>query len=232
GAQATTAAPAWWQGNRLTGHSSSGSAASASSASDPLPTVVGKHVGIQAGHWQTANLPDELASLRGSTGAAGNGWREVDVNLDIARRVSALLGKSGVQVDLLPSTVPIGYQADAFVALHNDGSSNTSISGFKVARSSWSVIPNKDDALVMDLEADYGAGTGFEPNSQTITLAMTRYYAFNNRRLEHSVSPSTPAAILEMSFLTNPGERSVMMNDPDRVAKAIARGILDFLSEK
>jgi N-acetylmuramoyl-L-alanine amidase len=189
-------------------------------------------VGIQAGHWQTANMPDELASLRGSTGAAGSGWREVDVNLDIARRVSALLSNAGVQVDLLPSTIPTGYKADAFVALHNDGNSNTSLSGYKVARSSWSVIPTKDDALVKDLANDYEAGTGFAANPQTITLAMTRYYAFNNQMLQHAVAPSTPGAILEMSFLTNAGDRNVMTTDPDRVATAVANGILDFLNGK
>lgn len=63
-------------------------------------------VGIQAGHWKTSELPTELASLRTSTGASGSGWREVDINLDIAKRVVALLEQQGVQTDLIPSTVP------------------------------------------------------------------------------------------------------------------------------
>ncbi|HEX2988761.1 MAG TPA: N-acetylmuramoyl-L-alanine amidase [Chloroflexota bacterium] len=208
------------------------SSPAASQAASPLPTAAGKHVGIQAGHWQTANLPSELAALRTSTGAAGSGWKEVDVNLDIAQRVTALLTNAGVQVDLLPSTIPVGYKADAFVALHNDGNANTGLTGYKVARSAWSVITTKDDVLVKDLATDYEAGTGFTPNPQTITVNMTHYYAFNNRTYQHSVAPSTPAAILEMSFLTNAKDRNEMVNDPNRVATAIARGILDFLNGK
>ncbi len=185
-------------------------------------------VGIQAGHWLSSALPAELASLRGATGAAGNGWREVDVNLDIARRVEALLGKAGVQVDLLPATVPPDYGADAFVALHGDANGTSSLSGYKLARASWSSIPEKDDALLKAISAEYQAGTGLVDHPQTITQNMTMYYAFNHR-LEHSVSPATPSVILEMGFLTNAQDRDLLMQQPDRVAEAITKGILRFL---
>jgi N-acetylmuramoyl-L-alanine amidase len=189
-------------------------------------------VGIQAGHWLNAELPGELSALKGSTGAEGKGWAEVDVNLDIARRVVALLEKAGVQADLLPATVPVDYQADAFVALHGDANSDPAASGFKVARSDWSRIPAKDDALVGDIISAYQAGTGLKNDPATITYAMRRYYAFNNRRYQHAVDPATPSAILEMGFLTSPKDRDLLVNHPDQAARAIANGILKFLTDQ
>src|SRR6266436_6582429 len=50
-----------------------------------------RRVGIQAGHWMTDNVPPELQRLDAATGASWNGVNEVDINLDIAQRVAALL---------------------------------------------------------------------------------------------------------------------------------------------
>ncbi len=56
---------------------------------------------------KNGELPDELASLKGSIGAVGTDWKEVDVNLDVSWKVTSLLSSYGIQVDLLPATVPI-----------------------------------------------------------------------------------------------------------------------------
>lgn len=193
------------------------------SPGDPL------RVGIQAGHWKNEELPEELSGLRGSTGAEGYGWREVDVNLDIARRVAALLVQAEVQVDILPATVPVDYKADAFLALHGDANANAAASGYKLARATWSSVPEREDALLQAVGAEYREATGLREHPQTITENMLQYYAFNSQRLEHAVDPTTPAVILEMGFLTNPADRALLLNEPDRVAAGIAAGILDFL---
>ncbi len=218
--------------------STAGQPASATQAAAPVakPAISAPalsrtfRVGIQAGHWLNSGLPDELAVLKGSTGAQGNGWREVDVNLDIARRVVALLSQAGVQADLLPATVPVDYRADAFVALHGDASSSPSASGYKAARSDWSIIPGKDDALMKDITSQYQTATGLKYDPGTITYAMKRYYVFNNHRYLHTVDQSTPSVILEMGFLTNPQDRALLVNYPETAAEAIARGILNYLS--
>ncbi len=184
-------------------------------------------VGIQAGHWKNSELPAELAGLKGSTGAEGKGWREVDVNLDIARRVVALLQQANLQVDLIPATVPVKYGADAFVALHGD-SNSSSLSGYKLARARWSSIPARDDALLAAMSQEYAAATGLNEHRATITTAMVAYYAFD-RGLEHAVAATTPAVILEMGFLTNSVDRGLLMEQQDRVAGGIVKGILRFL---
>jgi hypothetical protein len=186
------------------------------------------HIGIQAGHWQASQLPDELASLRTSTGAAGADWREQDVNLDIARRVAAILTADGFKVDLLPSTIPVGYQADAFVALHCDGNSSTAAHGYKTARSSRSAIPGRDDALVAALNDAYGRLTGLRLDNSTITNNMRYYYAFGGGNIQHAIAGSTPGAILEMGFLTNRDDRALLLSSPDLVAQAIVAGLEQY----
>lgn len=187
-------------------------------------------VGVQAGHWKNSELPDELAILRGSTGAMGVGWREVDVNLDVARKVASQLSSYGIQADLLPATVPVGYRADAFVAIHADANGNKSLTGFKIARATWSTIPKTDDSLIDSLTNAYQQSTGLAWHAKTITDNMTEYYAFNHK-LQHSVSSSTPAVILEMGFLTNQADQSLMLTQSERVAQAVTLGILNFLAE-
>src|SRR5262249_29127622 len=48
-----------------------------------------KHVGLQAGHWLTDQVPPELGRLQ--QGATGGGKQEWQVNLDVAQRTAALL---------------------------------------------------------------------------------------------------------------------------------------------
>lgn len=199
-------------------------------ASNPPSTHF--RVGIQAGHWKESELPAELASLRGETGAVGTGWREVDVNLSVANSVAALLRRKGIQVDVLPATVPVGYSADAFLAIHGDANDNTSFSGFKMARATWSKIPRRDDALVAAVSATYQAATGLPEDTSTITENMRQYYAFNWMGLKHAVAPTTPSAIIELGFLTTASDRDLILGHEDRVASGIADGIMRFLTGK
>src|SRR5205823_8180225 len=95
-----------------------------------------KCVGLQAGHWLTDDVPDELHNL--GPGAEAGGWDEWEVNLLIAQAAAKALESDGVQVELLPTTIPIRYRANAFVAIHADGDLDPSLEGFKVARSTIS----------------------------------------------------------------------------------------------
>ena len=187
-------------------------------------------VGLQAGHWRSSELPDELGTLRGSTGTAAAGIREWEVNLDIAQRTATYLQQAGVTVDLLPATVPPNYLADAFVAVHADGSANTRLSGFKAATQWRDWSPGL--ALVEALRAEYGRATGLRWDGEHISSGMRGYYAMSSRRFTHTISTYTPAAILEMGYLTNPHDRRLMTQEADRLARSISAGILGFLRSK
>lgn len=187
-------------------------------------------VGLQAGHWKSNELPDELASLRGSTGAATGGYREFEVNLDVAQRAAGYLRGTGVAVDVLPATVPPGYLADAFVAIHSDGSASAGTSGFKIAANwrDWEASTALENAL----RTDFGAASGLRWDGEHITSGMRGYYALSVGRFRYTVSNYTPGVILEMGYLTNPTDRRLMTDGADRLAKAVADGLLRFLQSK
>jgi N-acetylmuramoyl-L-alanine amidase len=171
-------------------------------------------VGLIAGHWQNdsgAICPD--------------GLQEVEINLDVARRVATLLRRRGYRAEVLPEFSPKlnGYQAAALLAIHSD-SCLEELSGFKVARMTHAKDPEVEDRLVAALYASYEAATGIKPHLNTITDDMRQYHA-----LRH-IAPTTPGAIIECGFMG--GDRILLTEQPDRVAEGIANGLLAFLAEQ
>lgn len=187
-----------------------------------------KRVGLQAGHWLVEQTPAELERLQ--PGAVGGGKQEWEVNLEIARRARDLLEADGFQVDLLPATVPIRYQAHVFVSIHADGDAVGALRGFKVARPGFSSVPEADDLLVDALNSAYGAATGLPRDDEHISLRMRFYYAFNARRYCHAVAPGVPQAIVETGFLTSPADRQMLLGDPGAPARGIADAVRTFLA--
>ncbi len=185
-------------------------------------------VGVQVGHYKNNELPPQLSRLIGDTGTYGGGRSEVDLNFDVAGKVAKLLRVAGVTVDVLPATVPTGYSADAFVAIHADGTSSSSPHGFKISTRWNSSIALQDAMLVEMLTDAYAATTGLTEDSN-VTRNMRGYYAFSPRRPNYRTSNYTPAAIVEMGYMTSPSDRAVLFNATDKVASGIARGITTFL---
>lgn len=169
-------------------------------------------VGIVAGHWQ--NDPGAVCP---------DGLQEVEINLEVARRVAELLRKAGYRVEILPEYSPKlnGYRAAAFVSIHSD--SCIEMSGFKVARMTHADTPEQEDRLVLALVEHYAAATGLAFHENTITDDMRQYHAL--RRLD----PATPGAIIEVGFMG--GDRRILTEEPGRVAAGIANGLLAFLRE-
>jgi len=189
-----------------------------------------RRIGIQVGHLETDSVPKELGTrITFQTGTSWAGVNEVNVNLDIAERVKAQLTARGYVVDILPTTVPVGYLADVFVALHADGDETEEKSGFKIAHGSRR--GPYEDRLVSLLREEYGKGTGLDWDALGISRAMSAYFAFNWGRYQHAAAAHTPAAILEMGFLSNGHDRELLVNETDGVATAIVNGIQRFLDE-
>lgn len=187
-----------------------------------------RRVGIQVGHFQTDDVPKEYGTrIITQTGASWGGYNEVDINQDVADRVAKLLRAQGVEVDVLPTTVPVGYLADAFIALHADSDGVGELSGFKMAHSSRR--GPFEDSLMTTIKDTYQRETGLDYDAEHVSRQMLGYYAMNWSRYQHATSPFTPSVILEMGFVSNDGDLTLMVDHPDRVATAIANGILKFL---
>ncbi|HSI21154.1 MAG TPA: N-acetylmuramoyl-L-alanine amidase [Verrucomicrobiae bacterium] len=188
-------------------------------------------VGIQAGHWKYREVPSELDKLRRNGGGASvAGVDEWEINLAVAEKAAAILARQDIMVDILPTAVDPGYEADAFVAIHADGNDDTSVSGYKVEASSFDKS-GLAEILSDTIEETYGTAITMRHDPST-SLDMTEYYAFNYVKYEHSIAPTTPGALVEVGFLTHDGDRSILVNKTDRVAKAVADGILAFLREQ
>jgi N-acetylmuramoyl-L-alanine amidase len=195
------------------------------------PTPGPPRIGLQAGHWKSDELPDELSRLRTAWGGSGGGRSEWEVNLEVAERAAERLRARGYLVDVLPATVPPGYKADLFLAIHADANLSPTPRGYKLARGRWTRLPATDDALVEALREEYGRATGL-PWDNSITRNMTGYFAFNNRRFQHAIDRTTPAAILEMGYLTNPADRYVLLERMGAVVEGIERGLVRFIEER
>lgn len=184
-------------------------------------------VGLQVGHWENDELPDELERLKGNTGSSGRGKWEWEVNLAIAERAKERLIEKGIVVDILPATVPPSYWADVFIAIHADGSTDRSKSGYKFAYP-WRDFTRKAGKLVSFLEEAYGPATGLAKDIN-ISRNMRGYYAFSWWRYEHAVHPMTTSAIAETGFLTNSGDSKLLVKTPDISANGLAEGVANYL---
>ena len=188
-----------------------------------------RRVAIQAGHWKSDEAPDELRRLIPQTGAEWEGVTEVEINLDIAQRVGVMLNSKGIAVDILPTTIPVGYVADAFVALHADSDGFGVNSGFKMAHGSRR--GPYEDVLLNDIKDVYGAATGLDYDATHISRNMTGYFGFSWSRFQHAVAAHTPAVILEMGYVSNDDDRALMLDRADVVASSIAVGVMKFLDD-
>jgi len=170
-------------------------------------------VGLIAGHWQSD-----------SGAVCPDGLQEVDLNLDIARRVAGILRKQGYRVEVLPEYSPQlnGYHAQVFLSVHCD--SCIEMSGSKVAHMTHSSVPEMEDRLVSSLYRHYAEATGLQPHPNTITEDMRQYHALRR------IAPETPGAIIECGFMG--GDRHLLTHEQDRVAVGIVNGIVAFLREQ
>lgn len=186
-------------------------------------------VGLQVGHWNSNELPDELQRIRGNTGASGGGKAEWEVNYEIASRTKSLLEPAGIEVDILPATVPPQYWADVFVSIHADGSLDPDKTGFKAATPRRD-LTGKANSLLEAVERSYENTTGL-PKDPNVTRNMKGYYAFSYWRYDHAVHPMTTALILETGFLTSASDREIIVKQPQLSAKGLSEGILSFLKD-
>ena len=187
-------------------------------------------VGIQIGHLHAAELPGELARLRTSTGAYAAGIAELQINVVVARAAAALLEAEGVDVTLLPATIPPGFDADAFVAVHADGNNHTATRGYKVSPP-WRASP-ASRLLAAALHRHYGPATGLPEDLNGVTYNMRGYYAFSSYRYRHAIADTTPAAILELGYVSNAEDRAFLRKNTAAAAQGLATGILAYLEQR
>jgi N-acetylmuramoyl-L-alanine amidase len=181
------------------------------------PTAGRPKIGIVAGHWGH------------DTGAVcDDGLTEVDINLDIAKRVVQILRAHDYQVDLLQefdSRLP-AYRSDALLSIHADScteftNATPPASGYKVARVANSMVPEQEDRLVECITNRYEARTHMFFHANSITDDMSHYHTF------YEIDGQTPGAIIETGFMF--ADRQMLTAQAGLVAQGIAEGIVCFI---
>lgn len=194
------------------------------------PTAVPKpRIGIQVGHWKTETMPEEQIKLRKFSGNYYRGYDEWEVNIVIAEKLRDLLVTAGYDVELLTAVVSPGYKADAFVAIHANGTSTRPEKqhGWSLT-APWRASP-AGHALADAVAASYGQVTGLPEDKTGVSFDMLGYYAFAHYRYHHSIDPTTPAILIETGYMTNAADRAIIFERPEIAAQGIADGIVAFI---
>jgi N-acetylmuramoyl-L-alanine amidase len=160
-----------------------------------------------------------------------DGLTEVDLNLDVAKRVVQILRGHDYEVDLLQefdARLP-GYRSDALVSIHADScvqitNATPPASGYKVARVANSMVPEEEDRLVECLTIRYEAHTNLFFHANSITDDMSHYHTF------YEIDGQTPGAIIETGFMF--ADRQLLTGQTGLVAQGIAAGIVCFIEDE
>ena len=179
-----------------------------------------KLIGIVAGH--SGNDSGAVCS------DVLGGYREVDINQNIATLIKDNLVAAGYDVDLLSEFDPrlTGYQSLALVSIHSDSCEyiNDQATGFKVGAAGVNINPEKSARLTTCLQTKYAEITGLQFHPGAVTSDMTNYHLFNE------IDNNTTAAVIEIGYLNL--DNKILTEHPDLIARGISEGILCYVNNE
>lgn len=168
-----------------------------------------------------------------NAGAEGNGYVEQDITYEIGIRLASLLRSNGnfdVRVSRPTPETSLGnsnssslrirvdeansFGADYFISLHANASSNPTVSG--------------SEALV------YSSPSVASELGEDILIWLNRITGLRNRGIIERPGlyvlrkTQMPAVLVEMGFISNPGDANLMHNNPSLFAEGIYNGILQY----
>lgn len=169
-------------------------------------------------------------------GAVGNGLKEKDLTLAIGKKVKGMLEKQGLKVIETRSddryvslteraNISNRNKADALVSLHVNSASNPNARGFEIFTTRGQTPADKlADEIGKELQgafpnvpfrADWSDGDLDKEENFTVIAKAT-----------------APACLVEMGFIVNAQDAAMLRTEQDKIAEAIARGIMNFLGIK
>ena len=168
-----------------------------------------------------------------NAGAEGNGLREQDLVYTIGQELAArlradpdfevrlsrptrdtLLGTTNATSLAARVNEANRWGADYFISLHTNASTIPSASGseaFVYTRASRAY------PLAQNIRAQLNASTGLPNRGVSV---RTNLYVLRRTRM--------PATLVELGFITNPGDAALMRDAPDLFAEGIYRGIKEY----
>ena len=178
-----------------------------------------KKIAIQAGHWNIKY--NCVTGLQSGTGAP----QESGTNVAVAIKLEKLLQERGFSTFLTDANYNCDPNSDAtdyalFISLHCDANYAGDEGGGFVdfPEPSTDGATAESQRIAKAIESVYFQESGIR-NVPSRSNSNTRYYY-----MWASLSSNTPCVLIEMGESVDPHDRTIL-NDTDRIAKAIANGI-------
>jgi N-acetylmuramoyl-L-alanine amidase len=163
-------------------------------------------------------------------GAVGNGMRESDINLEVARLVGGILENSGVSVnysradDNSPASrwQPANtWEADFYISIHVNAAGGTGAETFIAA------TKPSDRAFALAVNDTYAAEMGLRNRGVKLDTQthIGSLGALRNARM--------PAILIELAFIDSPANNpdvNILRDRRGDMAQALAKGILQFMN--
>ena len=162
-------------------------------------------------------------------GAVANGYKESEINLQIAKKVESKLKAKGIQVKMsrtdntfvalsTRASMANNYGADAFVSIHQNSSTATSAYGIE---SYYSTRKTKDKPLASTIQNKMVSATG----DRNRGVLAGNFTVINRSNMV--------ATLLETGFISNKSDASKISDSSyqDKLATAIANGVESYLKE-
>ena len=168
-----------------------------------------------------------------NAGAEGNGLREQDIVYSVGIELAQLLRQNGnyeVRLSRPSANTTVGttnttslrlrvadanqWGADYFISLHTNASSNPSATGSEAFAFSQ---PSPAFSLGEDILRELNSATGLRNRGMKV---RTNLYVLRKTAM--------PAVLVELGFITNPDDASLMNTRPDLFAQGIYQGIIEY----
>jgi N-acetylmuramoyl-L-alanine amidase len=175
-----------------------------------MPTVL-----IQTGH-----VAPREPGFEDATGATGE--QEV-VKVIAAQLVTVLAADSRFAARVIPGKVPAdvrsgGFEVDAFISLHCDGSKDKSKRGWGIGYPSGAVNKKLSDLVGVEIAKIHPSAR----MRDNYTSDMSGYYGYSR------VPTPGPEILVEHGFVSNAAERKWLIEEADAIARAEYRALLAF----
>ena len=153
------------------------------------------------------------------------GLRECDVALAVAKSAESYLKAVGVATELLQSDslydiceAANNSNADIFVSIHCNAAEAEEANGTETWACAGSYCGSMLASCIQNQIVDALDTT--DRGVKIATPGVNGLYVLTNTDM--------PAVLVELAFITNPSDEEILANAQDALARAVARGVIDY----